>query len=215
VDELRDRVGVAEPSKRPGRRDGLGRTPAGERPAKVGDEGLFDAFATTIEEIGDDRLRVFLYLIPQMSGIEIGVDLIERLHAAFPKTIAGLKDSSGSWPATEVLCRRLGGKIDVMVGTESLMLRAMAAGASGCITAMGNVGASAIVKLFEQREDPGAQILERAINARRTAFERYPIVPALKAYLAQASGVESWRTVRPPLRTLSPEDVGRLHALLA
>jgi len=169
---------------------------------KVSDDGLFDAFAADIEQIADDRLQLFVYLIPQMTGIQIGADLMERLHAAYPKTIAGLKDSSGQWPSTQVLCQRLGAAIDVMVGTEALMLRAMAAGASGCITALGNVAARDIVELYRQRTTPQAAELQASLDAIRASFERESLIPALKARLADACGEPSWRSVRPPLRSL-------------
>ena len=45
----------------------------------VGDEGLFRFFAEVIERIGDERLRLYLYHIPQMTGIELGLPLISRL----------------------------------------------------------------------------------------------------------------------------------------
>jgi hypothetical protein len=70
---------------------------------KVSDGGIFDSYARVIEGIADDRLRVYLYLIPQLSGVQIGVDLIARLLEAFPQQIAGLKDSSGDWPATDTV----------------------------------------------------------------------------------------------------------------
>ncbi|MDQ6766639.1 MAG: dihydrodipicolinate synthase family protein, partial [Candidatus Eremiobacteraeota bacterium] len=176
----------------------------------LSDEGLFRAFATTIERIGDDRLRLFVYLIPQLTGVEMNADLIEKLHSAFPTVIAGLKDSSGKWPATEALCKRLGAKIDVLVGTEALLTQAMAAGASGCITATGNVSAPQIVELYEQRNTARAASLDRAVNEARSVFESFPVIPALKSYLARTTGSISWRNVRPPLSPLALDDAKNL-----
>ena len=180
---------------------------------KVSDAGLFDAFATTIERMGDDRLRLFVYLIPQMTGIEIGPDLIEKLHTSFPTIVAGLKDSSGKWESTRELCRRLGDRIDVLVGTEALMLQAMAAGASGCITALGNAAARPIVDLYEKRLDATAA-QENGVDAMRAIFESYAVIPALKAYLASTTGEQSWRIVRPPLCPLSVDETTALMTRL-
>jgi 4-hydroxy-tetrahydrodipicolinate synthase len=43
------------------------------------------------------RLRIFLYHLPQVSSVPLSVDLVARLAAAFPGTIAGIKDSQGKW----------------------------------------------------------------------------------------------------------------------
>jgi 4-hydroxy-tetrahydrodipicolinate synthase len=60
----------------------------------VSDEGLYAAYARTIETVDDARLQAVLYHIPQMSGIAISHSLIERLRAGFPQTVVGIKDSA-------------------------------------------------------------------------------------------------------------------------
>ena len=169
----------------------------------ISDDGLYAAFARTIEGVGDDRLRLFLYLIPQLTGIEMGVQLVTRLCEGYPQSIAGLKDSSGDWASTEALCRALGPSIDVMVGTEALMLQAMSAGASGCITALGNIAAREIVELYQMRASPDAQARSGALNDLRAALQSVPLIPALKSHLARTTGDQSWSNVRPPLIAVS------------
>ena len=39
------------------------------------------------------RLRIYLYHIPPVAGVGISMSLIERLLKAYPKTVAGIKDS--------------------------------------------------------------------------------------------------------------------------
>lgn len=177
---------------------------------KVSDDGLFDAFAALMEGVADDRLRLYLYLIPQVSGIDLSISLIERLQSAFPTQIAGLKDSSGHWPGTEALCRSLGDRMDILVGTETLLLRALEAGASGCVSATANVNAARIADLCRRRNDADSAALERSVNATRAAFENYPMIPALKAWMAMTSGKQTWHDVRPPLRPLSGEETKAL-----
>ena len=60
---------------------------------EVADEGLFAWYARLIEAVGDSRLRVLLYHIPQVTGVPLSVDLVARLAEAFPGVIAGVKDS--------------------------------------------------------------------------------------------------------------------------
>ena len=64
----------------------------------VSDEGLFRFYASVIEGVGDARLKVVLYHIPQVTQIPLGHDLIERLITAFPGTVVGIKDSGSILP---------------------------------------------------------------------------------------------------------------------
>ena len=61
----------------------------------VGDDGLYRFFAEVVERIGDERLRLYLYHIPQMTGVDLGLPLISRLIDSYPGVIVGTKDSSG------------------------------------------------------------------------------------------------------------------------
>jgi 4-hydroxy-tetrahydrodipicolinate synthase len=45
-------------------------------------------------------------------------------------------------------------------------------------------------------------------------FQRFPMIPALKAAVAHFSGDSSWTTVRPPLVALSDSHKGELIASL-
>ncbi len=49
----------------------------------VTDEGLFRSYAQIIERVGSDALRIYLYHIPPVSQVPLGLALIERLLAAF------------------------------------------------------------------------------------------------------------------------------------
>ena len=67
----------------------------------VPEEGLFRFFSEVVQRVGDDRLRVYLYHIPPVSAVPITHKLVERLMKAYPKQIAGMKDSSDDWPHTK------------------------------------------------------------------------------------------------------------------
>jgi len=62
----------------------------------VDDEGLYAAYAQTLEQIADERVRLYFYNIPAMSGISISPELIRRVQANYPKLVAGVKDTSMS-----------------------------------------------------------------------------------------------------------------------
>ncbi|MCG2597127.1 MAG: dihydrodipicolinate synthase family protein, partial [Achromobacter sp.] len=108
----------------------------------VSDEGLFRAFAHVIERVADERLRIYLYHIPPVSGVPISLGLIDRLLGEFPGIVAGIKDSSGDWANTQAMLRDFQPRgFDVFAGTETVLLETMRAGGAGCITATGTVNA--------------------------------------------------------------------------
>ncbi len=179
----------------------------------VSDEGLFRAFAEVVERIGDDRLRVYLYHIPPVAQVGIGPKLVERLLAAYPRAIAGMKDSSGDFGHTKAMLDRFGGQgFDVFVGSERLLLACLRAGGAGCITATGNVNPGAIDRLFREWRSPHAERLQEDVNLVRGAIEEVPVIPALKAIVAHHAADPAWLAVRPPLVPLDP---GQREALLA
>ena len=63
----------------------------------VSDDGVFAYYSEVIERVGDDRLAVYLYHIPQLTHVPITFGVIERLLKRYPKSVAGAKDSSGDW----------------------------------------------------------------------------------------------------------------------
>ncbi len=179
----------------------------------VSDDGLFRAFAEVIERVGDDHLRVYLYHIPPVSQVGIGLKLIERLLGAYPKVVAGVKDSSGDWGNTQAMLSAFAGSgFQVFVGSERFLLANMRHGGVGCITACGNVNPGPIARLFRDWRTPEAEWLQGEINAVRGAIERYPVIAALKEILATHAKDPTWRTARPPLSPLSHEQAADLLA---
>ncbi|HEY4283087.1 MAG TPA: dihydrodipicolinate synthase family protein, partial [Chthoniobacterales bacterium] len=74
----------------------------------VSDEGLYRFFSEVVQRVGDARLRIYLYHIPPVAVVGITTKLVERLRAAYPNTIAGMKDSSGDWNNTRTFLDAFG-----------------------------------------------------------------------------------------------------------
>jgi 4-hydroxy-tetrahydrodipicolinate synthase len=181
----------------------------------VSDEGLFRAFANLIEGVADDRLRIYLYHIPPVSGVPITLGLIERLLKAYPKQIAGAKDSSGDWDNTAAMVREFAADgFDVFPGSEVFLLPGLRAGAVGCITATANVNAAEIMSVYREWETPRADALHDRIRQVRDIFQALPMISAMKEAIAWKSGDLAWRTVRPPLVELAEAQASELRRKL-
>jgi 4-hydroxy-tetrahydrodipicolinate synthase len=179
----------------------------------VTDDGLYRSFAEVIERVGDRRLRLVLYHIPPVAQVGLSLRLVERLVAAYPGVVAGIKDSSGDLATLEALLGAFGGTgFSVFAGSERLLLRTLRGGGAGCITASANVNPGPIARLFREWRAPQAEAWQAELDAVRSALESRPVIPALKAILAARTGDEGWRVVRPPLL---PLDEGRAAQLMA
>jgi 4-hydroxy-tetrahydrodipicolinate synthase len=182
----------------------------------VTEEGLFRSFAEVVERVADDRLRVYLYHIPPVAQVGLGPDLVDRLLRAYPRAIAGMKDSSGDLGNTRTMLERFASRgFDVFVGSERFLLENLRGGGVGCITATANVNPGAIDRLFREWRSPSAEQLQQDVNAIRSTIERRPVISALKTIVAHHAGDPEWRTVRPPLVELPESERDALLAAVA
>jgi len=180
----------------------------------VTEDGLFRSFAEVIERVGDARLRLVLYHIPPVSQVPVTPGLVERLLRAYPRAVAGIKDSSGDMENTRALLGFASPDFAVFPGSERFLLAGQRGGGAGCITATGNVNPGPIARLARDWRDPGAEARQEALNAVRAAVEKLPAVAALKEVVAHFARDPAWRTVRPPLSPIAPAQVEALLAAL-
>jgi 4-hydroxy-tetrahydrodipicolinate synthase len=181
---------------------------------QVSEEGLFTFYAEVIERVGDETLQILLYHIPQVSGVAISPGLIERLRKHYPRTVIGMKDSSGDMSNTKAAIERFPG-FKVYAGSDALLLGTLRLGGEGCISATANVNPSAIVKLREEWQTKDAEKRQEAMTRLRKIFEGFPMIPALKAAAGHYGRCARFAQVRAPLRKLEETKAKELKARLA
>jgi len=175
----------------------------------VSDEGLFAAYYEVIQRVADSRLRIYLYHIPQNSGVPITFGLIEKLLAAWPDIVVGIKDSAGDFANMEAMIDTFPG-FRVFSGSDEFLLPILRAGGAGTITACNNIAAARSARVYADWRNAAAEDWHREVVAVRQTITRFPLIAALKEVMAQATGRPGWRLQRPPLQALSPEDAARL-----
>ncbi|MEB2401940.1 MAG: dihydrodipicolinate synthase family protein [Alcaligenaceae bacterium] len=172
----------------------------------VSDEGLYAYYSEVIEQVGDARLKVYLYHIPQFTQVPITLNLIEMLRKRYPDTVVGAKDSSGVWENTQaMLDHHARDGFDVFPASESTMSRALPLGAAGCISATVNMNPAGIHALYERWNGPDGEALQARADTIRRIFQAVPMIPAMKRVLSEATGQEDWSIVRPPLTRLNEQ----------
>jgi 4-hydroxy-tetrahydrodipicolinate synthase len=181
----------------------------------IGDDGLFAAYAETIERVGDARLGIVLYHIPQFSAVPIPGAVIERLMARYPGTVVGVKDSSGDLDHMTGLAERFPG-LSVLCGADPLMLPMLGRGGAGAITATTNLVGADLAFVFRHHADPARAAEVAAAQARvvamRNRASRFAQMASLKALLADRLGDPAWRNMRPPLVPLGDAERAALLA---
>lgn len=171
----------------------------------VSEDGVFAWFAQVLSALGDKARGIILYNIPSVTAVELSVPLIGRIRAAFPKAIAGVKDSSGNWPYTERLLTEHK-DIAILIGDERSLAAGVRLGAQGAISGMANLLPHRLLPMIrEGRDDKGVHDLVETILT-------FPVTPAVKALVAHRTGDEAFARVRAPLVPTPAEGAARLGA---
>ena len=177
----------------------------------VSDEGLLRYYEEFIDRVNRDNLRIYLYHIPQVSGVGLSIELVDALREKYPTIVVGIKDSSGDWGNTKNLLDME--DFIVYPGSELQLVEAMKMGAPGCISATANLNSRQISDVIKHCEDENwdkAAASHEPVIQTRLVFQNYSPIPAQKALLAQITRQESWRNVRPPLMSLDNEKMRQL-----
>jgi 4-hydroxy-tetrahydrodipicolinate synthase len=169
----------------------------------LSDEGIYVSYARLIDGVADARFKLYLYHIPQLSGVAIPADVISRLATTYPGILAGVKDSAGNLQHTRSLLERFR-SLSIFVGHEPHLPAALAAGGAGTICGVANLYPRLIRRLHDMPQAGGSDDLAR-VEAFVSLLDRVPIFAAFKALLAELSGDPSWETLSPPLVPLDRE----------
>jgi dihydrodipicolinate synthase/N-acetylneuraminate lyase len=151
-------------------------------------------------------LPFFIYVFTRRSGYPLPVEVITAVGDR-ATNLVGLKVSES--PMTDVApYLELG--LPVLVGSEPLIVPALAAGATGTVSGLAAAFPDEVRAVLD---DPGPAG-EARLDALRRAMEAQPFVPAVKHVLGRRR-VPVQPDVRAPLRALDPGRAAALDAALA
>jgi 4-hydroxy-tetrahydrodipicolinate synthase len=178
-------------------------------PKDLREEGLYRHFASVIERLGATSgirvPRLCLYNFPFHTGVTLSPGLVRRLADAFPGVVVAIKDSSADWPLSSAYLDALP-DLDVFVGDENSILRALGKNGVGTISGMANIMAPTLISLVEGPRSSATE-LDRTVHKAVAAMEGHPFIASIKAAIAVHSGDTAWVRVRPPLEPV-PAGVG-------
>ncbi|MDF2959212.1 MAG: dihydrodipicolinate synthase [Paenibacillus sp.] len=135
-------------------------------------------YRTVAEATG---LPIILYNIPSRTGNSLQPRTVMELSKL--PSIAGIKDSSGSFDTILQYLELTGPDFAVLAGTDSLILPTLMAGGHGAIAATANVFpeiVSSIYELWMQGRLEEAELSQRKLRALRSAFSLGTLPSVLK-----------------------------------
>ena len=177
-------------------------------------EGALHFYTEVFAACGEALPPVYLYHIPQNSGVAVGAELVGRLLERFGPKVRGYKDSSGQWANTAEIRARYP-QLETFVGSEALLLNNLKAGGAGCISASVNVQPAATRRLYDNWRSAQAASLQEALSAVRQTLERAgPVLTSTKAALAALHREPAWAIPRAPLEPLAPSQRAALESQL-
>ncbi|MEY4939736.1 MAG: hypothetical protein RIQ93_1471 [Verrucomicrobiota bacterium] len=179
---------------------------------KPSQDGLFQHYCAVAE--ATDK-PIILYSIPGRCGVEISVNVVERLRAKY-KHVAWIKEAGGSVDRVDQLKQAMGEAIIVLSGDDSLTLPFLAVGAEGVISVASNLYIREIgqmVKLARSNDfAKAAKIHRKLYPAFKTLFIEPNPVP-IKVALRRA-GIIASAEVRSPLCDMSVANAKALEKVL-
>lgn len=165
----------------------------------VSDQGVIDSYRWVIDKVADARLRLYLYNIPQVSGVALSHSVIGQLKELYPQTIVGIKDSACQRDASVALAHAFIDRVMVYVGNEPDLQTLSALGSAGAVSGLANMGPRLVQRLVTPTASPDAVLDQDRVLALLKILGGYALIPALKGVMAALSGDDAWLRVRPPL----------------
>jgi 4-hydroxy-tetrahydrodipicolinate synthase len=176
------------------------------------DEREVDAYYERIA--GATLLPLMLYNSPRRIGVNLLPDQVERLSAL--PTVVAIKDSSADIAQVTELCRRLGDRLRVFVGYETMIRSGLAVGCHGVVAMAHQLSGKLVRRYFDAcatNDRDTADRLEPALFAMYRCFKLGSYYAGIKAVMNELG--HEVGAPRPPLLPFSEAQSERVRAFLA
>jgi 4-hydroxy-tetrahydrodipicolinate synthase len=181
----------------------------------VSDQGIIDSYCYVINgmhsEAGGDRLKLYLYHIPQVTGVGLSHHVISTLKKMYPHTILGIKDSACTTAHSVGLAEAFMKDMTVYVGYEPDLPEMGRRGSTGAISGLANFMPRVVNRLVTQPDAPTTPAERERVITLIGLLNDYSLMPALKGIMAILSGDQTWLRVRAPLVALTPDQFKALE----
>ena len=172
-------------------------------------DALVAYIGSVVERLQPGRLSLYLYHIPQNTGVPWPVEVVAEL-ARRHAVLRGVKDSSGDLSYSRSVVAAARG-LDVFPSSEATLCDAGKEGFAGCISATTNLTAEASQRAWSHQDTDAGRDAANQAAAQRSILARKALVSSVKAALGVRYGnVEAWARTCPPLLPRAFKDAREL-----
>lgn len=176
----------------------------------LSDEALQVHVDALVARLQPGALALYLYHIPQNTGVPWPVAVVAALAARHAGRLRGIKDSAGDLAYARAVVQAVPG-FEVFPSSEAVLADAGEQGFAGCISATTNLtAADAQTAWSHQGSADGRAAVGRAA-AQRAVLAKESLVSSVKAALALRYDDPAWARTCPPLL---PRSAAQQHVLL-
>ena len=166
----------------------------------ITNNGLFLWYQTLHEKLASRKIKIYFYNFPQMTGLTIPIEVIEKLHNQWPNRFSGIKDSSGNLDYCRALSKNKNFK--VFPSSEVSILEANLSNFSGCISATANQTLFLSSKAWATKNKNIDDLIAR-IKSLREEISKDSFIPSIKFLVSARTKNEDWKNLLPPFNSLS------------
>jgi 4-hydroxy-tetrahydrodipicolinate synthase len=165
----------------------------------ITNNGLFLWYQTLHEQLGSQKIKIYFYNFPQMTGLIIPIEVIEQLHNQWPNRFCGIKDSSGDLNYCRALSKNKNFK--VFPSSEVSISEAHISKFSGCISATANQTLFLSSKAWAKKNE-NIDYLVSKINHLREEISKDSLIPSIKFLVFTRTKNKDWNNLLPPFNSL-------------
>ena len=180
----------------------------------VSDEGIVASYAQVLDGVGRRDWRMYLYHIPQVTGVGLSHGVIAELLRRYEGTIVGIKDSACERAHSVGLAQAFMPPITVYVGNEPDLPTMGRLGSTGAISGLANFFPRVVTRMVLEPDAPTTAHDAARVQGILDLLKPHALMPALKSVMATVHHDTGWLRVRPPLVAMSAEAHARFSATI-
>lgn len=169
----------------------------------VGDDGVIAYFDAVAQMTAAQAIPLYLYHFPALSGVPFHPALVAALRERIGPRLSGLKDSSGDLAYSRTVAAA---DFDVFPSDEGSLMEARGGTFAGCISATANLSSRLCAAAWRDG-DAGALATASAIRKRVASG---PLIPGIKAMVAEMMADPAYASPLPPLTALPATESEKL-----